>query len=85
MVAFGWWIEAGDMRWFTRDESRVRPFRDRKDAKVTKLVAVESTEEVLVPYCQVDEPECDHEFDVMKRCIKCGEDLSLTGRLMKGH
>ena len=78
MKPFGWFIEAGNLRWFTQEESRVTPWRDRKDAKVIALQVVEE-EEVFIPYCQVDEPkQCEHEPDVLKRCIKCGEDLNVS-------
>ena len=84
LVPFGWFIEVGPLRWFTQEADKANFFRNRKDAKVTKLVAVESIEDVSIPYCKVDEPECDHEPDVLKRCVKCGKDLSISGMLTSG-
>lgn len=76
MAVFGWWIESGEMRWFTRDKSRVRHFRGMRGVVVTALApcddsAVEA--QVADPISPV--PECEHEPDVMKRCRKCGVNL----------
>lgn len=76
MKPFGWFIEAGSLRWFTQEESRVTPWRDRKDAKVTALGVIDDQFLVVVP---PDEPKplCEHEPDVYKVCTKCGEDLTV--------
>jgi hypothetical protein len=73
---FGWWIEAGDLRWFTREASRVNEWRSRKGAKVVALgVIVESLPE---PEPLEETPiMCLHEPDVMKRCVKCGMNLNI--------
>lgn len=81
---FGWWIETKDYHWFTREESRVNVWKGMKGVTILALgVIEESLQSVEVP--QPVKPECEHEPDVLKRCVKCGEDLSIMGMTIRGN
>lgn len=75
MEPFGWWIETKDYWWFTRDASRVRHWRGMKGVVVTALAPCSESTVEAASAAPISEPECDHEPDVMKRCIKCGVNL----------
>ena len=80
---FGWWIETKEFRWFTREESRVNVWKGMKGVTILALGVIDtSLQPDEVP--QTLKPECNHEPDVLKRCIKCGEDLSVMGMTMRG-
>lgn len=81
---FGWWIESKDMRWFTQEESRVNYWRNMKGVTILALGIVPEQLEAVEEPTPSKQPVCDHEPDVLKRCVKCGEDLSLQGMMTPG-
>jgi hypothetical protein len=77
MEPFGWFIETGQYRWFTQDSTSVSMWRGRKDAKVTVLFAGPQVDQPLPVEASLPVKECEHEPDVLKRCVKCGKDLNI--------
>lgn len=73
---FGWWIEAGELRWFTREEQRMKVWRGK--AKIVALGVIDESYEACEVEIQPRKPECEHEPDVLNRCVKCGADLSIN-------
>lgn len=74
MEPFGWWIETKDFRWFTTEAHRVNVWKGRKGVRVLTLGVIEEKLESAQPVTSV--VKCDHEPDVMRRCKKCGADLT---------
>lgn len=81
---FGWYIEVESQgyRWFTMEQTKVSFWAGRKGVRIRVLYEHETIEPDNLPE-QMEVPLCDHVPDVMKRCIKCRADLSISGMLTK--